>query len=149
SALAGPVSVNLASGTATGIGGTFSNITNFVGGAGSDTLTGANTANTWNVTAGNAGNVNGTVTFSSFQNLSGGTAADTFKFADNVGVSGTVNGGGSGTLDYSAYTSAHPVTVNLQSSTATNVGGFSNITNFVGGAGTEAWTSDTLIGANA
>jgi acrosin len=144
SALAGPVSVNLANSTATGIGGTFSNITNFVGSAGSDTLTGANTANTWNVTASNAGNVNGTVTFSSFENLTGGTAADTFKFADNIGVSGTVNGGGgTDTLDYSAYTSAHAVTVNLQTSAATNLGGFTSITNFVGGAG-----SDTLTGAN-
>jgi hypothetical protein len=72
------------------------------------------------------------VVFSSFENLTGGTAADTFAFSDTGNVTGNVNGGsGANVLDVSGYTS--PATVNLQTKKATLVGGtWSNLGNFVG-----------------
>jgi hypothetical protein len=142
---ADPITVDLQTSKATNIGGVFSNIQSLVGGGGSNTLVGANTANTWNITAANAGNINGTFSFSAIGNLTGGTANDTFNFSNGVGVSGAVNGGGgTDTLNYSQYLAADPVTVNLQTSKATNIGGvFSNIESLVGGLG-----SNTLTGAN-
>src|SRR5262249_56598191 len=75
------VSVNLQTGKATAIGGTFSNITAASGddttGTGSNsTLIGANTANAWSINAANGGSVNG-FAFSNFGNLTGGCAAAT------------------------------------------------------------------------
>ncbi len=143
SALTTAISVNLATNTATAVGGGFSNIQTFNGGSGTNTLTGANTPNAWQITANNGGNINGTVNFASFADLVGGTGNDTFSFANGVSVSGTINGGGGAdTLDLSAYTT--PVSVNLAAATATAVvGGFSNIENFNGGSG-----SNTLSGPN-
>jgi Ca2+-binding RTX toxin-like protein len=135
------VTVNRQSGAATNSGG-YANIEILIGGANSDTLIGANIANTWNITNNNAGNVGGTFTFSSIENLTGGTLADEFIFADGKGVSGTVDGAAGGDiLNYTAYASA--VTVNRQSGVATGTGGFANIETLIGGA-----ASDTLIGAN-
>jgi uncharacterized delta-60 repeat protein len=85
--LSGPVTVNLATGSASDLSGTFSNITHFVGSGGSDTLIGANTSNTWAVTGGtNSGVVNGTFTFSGFENLTGGTQDDTLSVSFANGV---------------------------------------------------------------
>jgi len=143
SALTGPITVNLGTGTATGIGGTFANIENFIGSASpNDTLVGPNVATLWSVTGTNAGSV-GADTFTSFENLTGGTASDSFAFQPGGSVSGNIDGGGgTNTLDYSAL--AGPITVNLQTDTANDIGGtFANIENFVGSAG-----SDTLIGPN-
>jgi len=140
-------SVNLATSKATGVGGTFTNVKKVVGSAGFDTLIGANAANTWNITAWGGGNVGGAgvFDFSGFENLSGGTNADTFKFAGGV-VLGNVDGKGSAgaadTLDYGMY--AMPVTVNLATGKADGIQGtFANIKRLVGGFG-----SDTLVGAN-
>jgi hypothetical protein len=144
SALPGPVTVNLQSHTASDIGGTFANISNFIGSASSaDTLIGPDAGATWDITGGNSGSVNGS-TFSSFENLTGGNGPDQFVFFPGGGVSGNIDGGGgSNTLDYSHLTT--PVTLNLQNHTATGIGGtFANITNFVGGSG-----SNTLVGPNA
>ena len=132
--------VNLQTGSATGTGG-FSNIGSFMGGTASDTLTGADPATTWAITSNNSGSA-GSVNFSSFENLTGGSGNDSFVFSDGIGVSGTTDGGGGiNTLDYSAYSTA--VSVNLQSLTATATGGFSNIGSLIGGT-----VSDTLTGAD-
>src|SRR5262249_10307382 len=56
------------------------------GGAGSDTVIGPNLTSTWNITAADAGNINGKVAFSSVENLVGGTQADTFKFASGGNI---------------------------------------------------------------
>ncbi|HEY2586240.1 MAG TPA: calcium-binding protein [Tepidisphaeraceae bacterium] len=143
SALAGPITVNLTTGTGPGIGGTFANISNFVGSAGSDTLVGPAGTTAWSITGANAGTV-GSNSFSSFENLTGGAGDDTFAFQPGGSVSGNIDGGaGTNTLDYSAL--AGPITINLQTNAAPGIGGvFANITNFVGSAG-----SDTLIGPNA
>ena len=110
------------------------------GGAGVNTLVGPDVASTWNLTGSNSGTI-GKVSFSGFTNLTGGTAADTFKFASG-GVSGTIDGGGGvNTLDYSGN-GGTAVSVNLASSTATKTGGFANIQKLVGGTG----AGDKLIG---
>jgi Ca2+-binding RTX toxin-like protein len=131
--------VNL-QGTATGIGG-FSGIQTLVGYSGS-TLTGPNTASTWNITGANAGTV-GSTSFSGFSNLTGGSGSDTFTLANNASISGKIDGGaGTDTLKY-GYTSA--VTVNLTTSTATGAGSIANFEALVGGTN----TGDTLVGPNA
>jgi hypothetical protein len=52
---------------------------NFIGGSGSDTLSGSNTDNTWAITdvAAGEGNLNNVITFSGTENLFGGTGNDT------------------------------------------------------------------------
>jgi hypothetical protein len=120
----------------------------FAGGAGTDTLVGPNTANTWNITGSGSGTLDSSLTFSAVENLTGGTGDDDFKFSAGKAISGKIDGGGgSNVLDDSAYTSA--VTVNLQTSVATGTGtsaatgGFAHIQSLVGGS-----NKDTLIGAN-
>jgi hypothetical protein len=111
------------------------------GGAGTNTLVGANVANTWNITGANAGKING-IAFSGIQNLKGNAGIDTFKFANGGSVTGLISGGGaSDKLDYSAV--ASPITVNLQTSTATLTGGIAGIASLVGGSG-----NNTLVGSD-
>jgi hypothetical protein len=110
------------------------------GGGSTDTLVGSAVENTWAITGSNAGTLSsasiaGLVTFSSVQNLVGGPANNRFVFSDGAGVSGNLDGGGgTNTLDYSAYTGN--VIVNLQLNSATGVGGgVANIQNVTGGGG--------------
>jgi Ca2+-binding RTX toxin-like protein len=134
------VTVNLQTGAATGTGGT-SNFESVAGGAGSDTLIGPDNSNAWNLIANNTGAVDG-FAFASIENLTGGANTDAFEFPDSVGVTGAINGAaGIDTLDYSAYTAA--IAVNLQTSDAPNIDGFSNIDSLVGAAG-----NDILVGQN-
>jgi hypothetical protein len=132
--------VNLATHVASGVAN-FIGIESLIGTGAADLLTGDNVPSNWNISAANAGNIGGVgmLDFLSFENLTGGTAADTFVFADGMGVTGTINGsGGVDTFDYTAYTSA--VTVNLESQTATGTGGFVAVERFIGGT-----VNDTLI----
>src|SRR5262249_25024512 len=61
------------------------------GGTGTNPLVGPDATNTWTVTAGNAGNLNSTTTFSNVQNLTGGSSADSFVLNNTFGVSGVVD----------------------------------------------------------
>ena len=153
SAYTTPVSVNLQSATATGIGGTFANIEQVIGGSSdsvSNTLTGQNVASTWNVTSNDAGNISESgsdvLDFTNFGDLTGGTQDDTFVFANGKGVNGNINGGGGyNTLNWSAYTT--PVSANLQTATATGIGGtFANIEQAIGGSSDTS--ANTLTGQN-
>jgi Ca2+-binding RTX toxin-like protein len=141
--------VNLQARTATATGG-FDHVEVLTGGAGGDTLVGADlAANVWNVTGKNAGKV-GSVTFTEVENLTGGAKADRFAFAATgpaqAYVTGIVNGGG-GTdrLDYGLYPAATPVTVNLQTRTAPGTGGFQGVEAVTGSQS----QVDTLVGADA
>ena len=155
SAYTTPVSVNVQSFTATGIGGTFANIEQVIGGSSdssTNTLTGQNVASAWNITANDAGNISeagdDVLDFGNFGSLTGGTQNDTFIFANGKTVSGNVNGGDGGynTLNWSAYTT--PVSANLQSATATGIGGtFANIEQVIGGPSDSS--ANTLTGQNA
>jgi hypothetical protein len=132
---------------ATGVGGTISGILSLTGGGGNNTLVAADTANTWDITGSNTGTVIGssTVTFAGFQNLTGGAGANTFVFSDGAAVSGNLDGGNGGSLDYSAYSSS--VIVDLQAATATGVGGnIANIQNVTGGTGGSAGIYNILVG---
>ncbi len=135
------IAVNLQTGAATGLGGTATNIDLLSGGTASDLLTGADAANTWNITANDLGNIGGSFSFSSIENLTGGTLADEFVFGDGVGVTGAINGEvGTDTLNYSAYTTG--VAVDLQAGTATGTAGISNIENATGGSGADSLAGD-------
>ena len=170
SAYSTPVTVNLATGTATGTGG-FANIHNLIGGLAHDWLVGDDIVNTWNITTDNTGYINAPAyfTFTSIEDLVGGDKADTFIFTDGKGVAGFIDGGpdSNNTLDYSAYSTA--ICVNLRVSTAatqvaarvtarvpsanvcvnanplygyaTNTSGVTRIQNVIGGA-----AGDILIG---
>jgi hypothetical protein len=96
----GPVTINLQSGTAPFIAGGFANITGVIGTDSiADVLIGRNLPTVWNLAAMNAGQIVGSlaqsaVSFFGFENLRGGTAADTFRLGNAGRVSGTVDGGG-------------------------------------------------------
>ncbi len=129
---------------ATATGG-WTNIATVVGAsATTNTLIGPGATNTWDVTGDNAGTLNGTVAFSGFQNLTGGTMNDTFAFLPGGSIDGNIKGGApTNALDYSHYGS--PATVNLQTKTATAIGGtWANVQTFLG-----TGTSDNLVGSNA
>jgi hypothetical protein len=122
------------------------------GGGGNDTLVGSTASNTWDITGSNTGLLSSTmiagpVSFAGVQNLSGQGGNDTFVFSDGAGITGNLDGGsgGGGTLDFSAYSSS--VIVDLQSGTATGVGGsIANIQNVLGGNGGGASIYNILVG---
>jgi hypothetical protein len=119
------------------------------GGGGNGTLVGPNTVTTWAITALNAGvltSTGGATTFTGIQNLTGGSAANTFVFSDGAGVDGNIiGGGGANTLNYAAYSTT--VIVDLQTNVATGVGGAAmNIQNVTGGTGGGAGIYNILVG---
>ena len=121
------------------------------GGSGNDTLVGAGANNTWKITGSNTGTLSsastaGQVTFNSVQNLTGGAANNTFVFSDGAGISGNLDGGnGGGSLDYSAYSTS--VIVDLQTATATGVGGrITHIQNVTGGNSAGVGLYNILVG---
>lgn len=150
SALRTAVTVNLQTQTASAANG-FVAVEGFIGTPLNDTLVGTNAASTWTVGGTNAGTVNG-LSFSSFENLTGGSGPDTFVLPNLRGVSGRIDGGaGVNVLDYSQYVNG--VTVNLTTGAATNVlGGVINVANVYGGRGNDVLTGnagDNLLLGNA
>src|SRR5262249_42376008 len=115
-------------------------------------LIGSTASNTWNITGSDIGlfssaMIVGPVSFTGVRNLSGRGGNDTFIFSDGSGISGNLDGGsgGGGTLDYSAYSNS--VIVDLQTGTATGVGGsLANIANVIGGTGGGAGIYNILVG---
>lgn len=61
------------------------------GGIGDDMLTGSNSPNDWSITGSDAGTLNGSVGFSNFQNLNGGSGSDLFTIYPGGNISGTLN----------------------------------------------------------
>jgi Ca2+-binding RTX toxin-like protein len=89
------------------------------GGSGSDTIIGGNRSNVWAIHADDAGNLNGTGSFTRIENLTGGAMGDRFVIRDNRRLSGSINGGlGDDWLDYNAY---HVMQVLPNGTTATLV----------------------------
>ncbi len=73
------------------------NFNNPVNIAGGSTLVGPNEPTTFKITGSNSGEVSGfnsPLSFSSIENLSGGTANDTFLLGNGAFISGTLDGGG-------------------------------------------------------
>jgi Ca2+-binding RTX toxin-like protein len=143
-----PVTVNLQSKTAPGMS-SFTSIAALVGSGSGDTLVGANTTNTWQITGANAGTV-GSFSYTAVQNLVGGTGVDSFVFSP-AGFEMSINGGGAPAgrgdwLDYSSFTTN--VTVNLATGSATDVNGgaagaVTNIQDVISGSGTDTLTGDS------
>jgi hypothetical protein len=105
----------------------------------------ASQPNTWTINGTNSGNLNGVNwTFSGVQNLIGSANHDVFQFAAAGSIAGNLNAGtGGGTLNYKNYSGN--VSVNLETNTATRIGGqVTNLMAAIGGSG-----SNTLIAANA
>jgi hypothetical protein len=127
---------------------------NVIGAGGNNTLVGSDSANTWAVTGRNAGTLTGpayatAVAFASVQNLTGGPANDTFRLSDGQGVDGSIDGGGgTNTLDYSAYRTSVLVDLNPLVQLATGVVGYvSNIQNVLGSGGGAAGNYNLLVGS--
>ncbi|MCA9149462.1 MAG: hypothetical protein KDA92_09195, partial [Planctomycetales bacterium] len=135
------------------------------GRGGDDVLIALDVANTWQVQGTDAGTLNG-VSFQSIENLIGGNTVDTFVFANNATISGSVSGGdadasavspeiqasgdyativspANDTLDFSAYTG--PVTFALQNQVVNGIVTYTNIDNVVGSAS----NSDQILGPDA
>ena len=115
-------------------------ITHIDGGAGTNSLTGKNGNNTWNIDTSNGGSVNYVAAFSNIQNLYGGSAVDDFR----LGASGEVRNidGGEGDNRLKARDGVTN-TWNISSANAgsvSNVAGFSNIQSIVGGTGIDEIT---------
>jgi hypothetical protein len=116
----------------------------FNGDGGTNTLKGPDFTSRFNITSLNGGTI-GNVTFSSVQNLVGGSAPDVFAFQTGGGLNGSINGGtGTNKLDYSAYRGN--IAVDLPLSKATGVdGSILRIQNVIGSMG-----NDVIVGdANA
>ncbi|MCB1087184.1 MAG: hypothetical protein KDM63_09075, partial [Verrucomicrobiae bacterium] len=92
----GPVTVDVANYRATGFGSILG-IENFIGSSSADTFKGGNTADIFNITADNAGNV-GNLTFSSFERLNGNGGNDRFNFLNQATVQLVSGDAGSDTL---------------------------------------------------
>ncbi len=122
------------------------------GGAGNNTLAGPNTAEVWNVTGANAGNLPGLVpSFVNIQNLVGGTGNDDFVFSNGATLSGAVDGGaGNDTLNVSAYMTATNAAltglgpIDGYAGNVTGVTGFTDLETLIGGPAAGA----TLTGLN-
>jgi hypothetical protein len=142
-----PITVNLYTSKATGVGNKIININTLTGGqATTNTLIGKNQTNVWNIIDSNSGTINSTeFTFYAIQNLTGGNTHDQFVIRDGGSVAGTISGGGSsGTnwLDYEYYTS--DMTVNLQDLTATATGHITSSINKLTGS----LANSQLVGKN-
>ncbi|NIV26180.1 MAG: hypothetical protein GWN45_02100, partial [Gammaproteobacteria bacterium] len=125
SAVAGVNTVDLQNSTISGgiLGGTFSNIEAFTGdgggGAGLDILLGDNADNTFNLTGSDTGNIDGTIIFTDFANLSGGVGNDILDF----GTVGDLTGNATvETLDYGSWTTS-AVTFDIGATTSSGIGG--------------------------
>ncbi|MDT8383231.1 MAG: filamentous hemagglutinin N-terminal domain-containing protein [Gammaproteobacteria bacterium] len=121
-------------------GSSYANIEQYTGNATDSTLIGADTPNVWTINGSLDGIDDGTVgliSFTNFNNLTGGTDTDTFTLSGGT-LSGTLDGGGgTDTLVGDNL----PNTWNISSAdagTATGIGGgFSSIENLTGNANTD------------
>jgi len=119
---------------------------------GTNKLIGPNENKTWHMIdvapdvqdCGWIGPVGSGIEFHNIQNLEGGSYNDIFSM-EGAPITGNIDGGdGKNYIDYSSYLPAPAVTVNLQTSSATDVTGtISNMANVIGGLGV-----NTLIGKN-
>jgi hypothetical protein len=125
------------------------------GGSGNNTLYGPSQAQAdWWITGSDSGGLGNSpvlgspVAFTAVQNLNGGDGSDTFRFFFSGGISGNLNGGGGpgpNALDYTWYDGN--VIVNLQTNTATGVGGsIANIRNVTGSSVPTPGSYNILVG---
>ncbi|MDX1927467.1 MAG: PKD domain-containing protein, partial [Pirellulaceae bacterium] len=127
-----PLTINLATNTASGTTG-IANLEQFVGTAlASSTFTGPNIANLWEVSGENQFVLNQSYEALAFNNVTGGTASDRFEISPTGRITGSVNGGGgSDTISYEQWSEAISFDLGLLTSTA--VGKFASVETFIGG----------------
>ncbi len=154
-------------GTAGSVGGTVDGGANSTG----DALTVKRAAGaTFNVTAANAGNVAGIVTFTGIENLTGDAGADVFNIdaalsgnisalggndsivvSDTGSVGGTVDGGTNTTGDTLTIKKTAGATFNVTAANAGNATGvfaFTGIENLTGDAGNDVFNIDAALSGN-
>src|SRR5262249_1946049 len=126
------------------------------GGTGSNTLIGPNAPSSWTLTGLDAGTLN-QVSFSSIQNLVGGTATDLFSVQAGAGLDGSITGGG-GPDSLTGPNATAPTTWTLPGTAAgtlANAGllsapiAFSGVTSLVGGSGADAFLMQGAAGGFA
>ena len=120
--------MNLGAGSATGTGG-FIDIGSFVGGSGSDALTGPDVDAVWQI-AGNSGSV-GSVAFANFENLTGSDGNDTFVLSAADPALTLDGGGGDDLIQGPDTASTYAVTAADEGSV--NGSAFRNVENLFGG----------------
>jgi Ca2+-binding RTX toxin-like protein len=82
-----------------------SNVENVIGGASTgDRLIADDATNAWHVTGTNAGDLNGALSFSSIENLTGGALDDAFFFVGGGNVTEVIDGGAEATADVLDFT---------------------------------------------
>jgi hypothetical protein len=123
------VTVNLAGAGTTGVGD-WSGITILTGSGNSDTITGLNKTYALDAATPDKGSSGG-LTWASFENITD-TGTGIFNMGTGGSVTGTLNGGGGGTLNYGSYST--PVTVNLAGAGTTGVGSWTGIKTVTGNA---------------
>ena len=137
------VSANLNTRTLTGLGGTFTGVAKILGSStvfGS--LTGPSANSSYNIVAANIVVVAG-VRFNNFSDITGGAGNDSFSFSSGGLLAGSINGGGgSNTVDMSAYTGS--TNLNLSLSHISGFSTYGNIQTFIG----SATSANTVIGPN-
>ena len=126
------------------------------GNGGSDVLVGSNNATNWNVSALDAGTLNGS-SFQTVENLKGGSGVDTFVMAPASRLTGTITGGtGIDVVDLSQIATAISIP-NTATHTITGLlGGFTTVESVLGSnlpgntiVGAAATTTWTLTAAGA
>lgn len=117
------------------------------------TLTGQNVNGAFNITGGNSGTYaggTGTLTFTGVQNLTGGTANDSYTFTNAGSIAGSItDNGGTDTLVGDDDGNAFVVTGANTGTLATKITGtWSGIENLTGGAGADTFnvTGGTISG---
>ena len=122
------------------LNGVASTAINGIGGG--DGLIGPNLSNAWVINGGNAGSLNGSTTFQNIANLTGGSSNDTFALTGSAFLTGSINGGGgTNTLDYSAFTTQ--VTFDMTHLTSSRLTtAYANIQNVIAGT----FAANPLIG---
>ncbi|HAB11016.1 MAG TPA: hypothetical protein DCE47_04930, partial [Planctomycetaceae bacterium] len=104
------------------------------GGGGSDTIVQADDSNTWTISSPNAGDVTDIGDFTSVENLTGGTGADTFNIGSGGSLSGDIDGGGGGdTITQADGTNTWDIT-GSGSGSGSDVNSFSAVENLTGGS---------------
>jgi len=111
------------------------------GGTGSDTIVGDNTGRTFSITGTDAGSVVivSSTSFTSVENLTGGSAADSFLFTGSGVLTGAVDGG-SGSDSLTGTNSGLIFTLSGadSGSVSTILAGFLSVETLVGGTGTDS-----------
>jgi hypothetical protein len=121
-------------------GTNFTSIEAFDGGGGTNTVEGTGGNDVFTLTGTGAGNIQG-ISFTTIASLEGQGGDDDFRLNEGVNFGGLIVGGdGLDRLDYSTYSS--DVAIDLATSTATGVTGFSEIERIDGGSG----ANDTVQG---